>query len=371
MAKRRKLEAPSVEELNRLEEEFRVEPARDALGQTGDIAPIAKVAAEAAALASPASAEARATQAKLERDADDLRQAKAHGLIMVELSIADIDADAMIRDRSSLSDAEMIELRQSIAAHGLRLPIEVYEQSQPATGGTRFALISGYRRLLAVRGLHSLTGDAKYQTIKTIVRPSQAADDAIVAMVEENEIRSELSQYERGRIAVISAQNGTFVNSEEAVNRLFANGSKAKRSKVRSFALIFEELGDMLSFPEALSEKRGLRLAQALRNGYETRLRDALADVAPNDATEEWACLEPVLVQIESNAQSVQRGGRPKKPVPVSGWSNADTMKTSAGITIRKKRDGQGFLLRFEGKALDSDLMDSLMAEIRELLEKP
>lgn len=371
MAKRRKLQAPSTEELSQIEQEFRSETPRIGIGQPADAAPIAKVAADAAALSNPISSEARAHQAKLERDAETLQRAEADGLLIQELPIAEINADAIIRDRTILDEAEMIELRLSIAANGLRLPVEVYELPEPQDDGTRFALISGYRRLLAVRALHGLTGDDKYVSIKAIVRARHASDEAVVAMVEENEIRAELSQYERGRIAVISAQNGTFVNSEEAVNRLFANSSKAKRSKVRSFALIFEELGDMLAFPEALSERRGLRLAQTLRAGGEGRIREALAAHAPSDAAQEWAILEPVIASSETEDRGPSKGGRPRKDAPVSGWAQADTIETSAGIKIRKKRDGQGFLLRFEGRGIDDDLMDSLMAEIQFLLEKP
>ena len=366
MAKRRKLEAPSADALNQLEEEFRRETSpRGPLGQ-GGAAPIAQVAADAAALSNANSPEARQLQAEAER----LRKAEAEGLLIRELPVAEIDADAMIRDRTVLDEDEMLELRQSIAANGLRLPIEVYELAEPRADGVRFGLVSGYRRLMAVRALHGLTEENKYATIRALVRPQSEADAAFVAMVEENEIRSELSQFERGRIAVISAQQGAFVNVEEAVNRLFANASKAKRSKVRSFALIFEELGDMLTFPEALSEKRGLRLAQALRQGFEKQLREALADLSPAESENEWSGIEPVIAEAENGPRPVRRGGRPKTAKSASGWKNADVLETSAGITLRKKRDGQGFVMRFEGKGMDDELMDSLMEEIRTLLEK-
>ena len=89
-----------------------------------------------------------------------------------------------------------------------------------------------------------LTGDDRYARIRALIRPRAEADAAFVLMVEENEVREELSHFERGRIAVIAANQGAFANTEDAVNKLFASGSKAKRSKVRSFALIFEELGE-------------------------------------------------------------------------------------------------------------------------------
>lgn len=365
MAKRRKLEAPSAEALSEIEAEFRRETSpRNAA------APITQVAAEAAALANPLSADERAQQIRDQADAAELSEARDEGRLIAAIATREIDADAMVRDRSLLDQAEMIELRSSIAAHGLRLPIELFELGAPGADGARYGLLSGYRRLKAVQALHELTGDAAYTKIKALIRPRSEVDDAFVAMVEENEVRSDLSHFERGRIAVIAAQGGAFVNVEEAVGKLFASGSKAKRSKIRSFAMVFEELGDILEFPEDLTEKQGLRLATALRSGAEPRLRAALEDPA-SSASEEWAALEAALAQIDPAPANPARGGRPAKKKPKLGWSDGDTLRTSAGITIRKGHDGEGYLLRFEGRGLDSELMDSLMMEIRALLERP
>ncbi len=371
MAKRRKLEAPSSEDLNKLEDEFRRETSTPGIGRAG-VAPIAQVAADSAAMAQPASTADRARQAQLEATEADLRAATEDGRLMLDLPVGEIDADAMVRDRAILDQAEMTELRLSIAANGLRLPIEVYELPEALVkDGARYGLVSGYRRLMAVRGLLDLTEQDKHKTIRAILRPATETDVAFVAMVEENEVRSELSHFERGRIAVISSQQGAFVNVQEAVNKLFATGSKAKRSKVRSFALIFEELGDMLAYPELLSEKRGLQLAQALRQGGESRLRNALASALVSDIDEEWAVLEAEIARMDTTQPDPKRGGRPRVNKPAVGWQNADTLVTSAGVTIRQQYDGAGYLLRFEGRAVDKDLMDSLIEEIRMLLEKP
>lgn len=371
MAKRRKLEAPSSEDISRIEDEFRRETStRTGLGAARSLAPIAQVAADSAAQSETTDPKTRADQARNAADADRLHQAVAAGLLISELPLDQIDADAMIRDRTILDQEQMMELRQSIAANGLRLPIEVFEHAEGRSDGVRYTLVSGYRRLLAVRGLQELTENPKYDSIRAIVRPAQEADGAFVAMVEENEVRSELSQYERGRIAVISAQQGAFVNVEDAVNRLFATASKAKRSKIRSFAVIFEELGDMLEYPEALSEKRGLQLAQALRGGAEARLRQSLADAVQDSPEAEWASVERVIATSDAAPRDARRGGRPKSKQAVSGWQNAETLRTSAGITIRRMHDGQGHVLRFEGKGVDTEVMESLMVEIQALLER-
>ncbi|AGT11333.1 ParB/RepB/Spo0J family partition protein [Paracoccus aminophilus] len=369
MAKRRRLEAPTSADLSRIEETFRSEThERPSLAQ--GIAPIAQVVADSATLANLEGVEARAARAKAEADAARLHAAEERGLLIAEIPLNQIDEGAMIRDRLVMSEEDMLELRLSIAAHGLRLPIEVFEMEVAPGQGPRYGLLSGYRRLHAVRALFGLSQDAKYAAIRALIRPRTEANDAFVSMVEENEVREELSHFERGRIAVIAANQGAFANTEDAVNKLFATGSKAKRSKVRSFALIFEELGDMLRFPEALSERRGLLISGALRDGAEARLRQALSARVPADADEEWALIEPVLRTIEAAPREPGRGGRPRsKPKTQYSWSDEQALRTSSGITIRRGRDGAGHVLRLEGEALSDDLMAILMAEIQALLE--
>ncbi|MDA5558981.1 ParB N-terminal domain-containing protein [Shimia sp. MMG029] len=373
MAKRRKLVAPSSADLTKLEEEFRRETSvpEPAASQVRGVAPIAKIAADAAAVAQPASVADRARQAQLEASEAKLNDAQTEGRLLVDIPVGEINADAMVRDRAALDPDDMLELRLSISANGLRLPIEVYELPG-ADGGNapKFGLLSGYRRLMAVRELLGLTEDAAFKTIRAIIRPKAETDAAFVAMVEENEVRSELSHFERGRIAVISAQQGAFLNVEDAVNKLFATGSKAKRSKVRSFALIFEELGDMLEFPDALSEKRGLKLAQALRQGGEDRIRDGLAAATYATSDEEWAVIESVIETLDAPVRDPKRGGRPRAATQVDDWGHAHQFVSSNGVSVSPKQDAKGFVLRFEGRDLDAELMDGLMEEIRTYLER-
>ena len=227
MAKRRRVEAPDEAFLAELEAEI----AKDGGAATESrqrASPIAQVAAEAAATSSVEATDRRATRARDEADATRYRDAEAAGRVMADVPLDAIDADAMVRDRMVLDQGEMDELRRSILDHGLRLPIEVY-----AREGGDYGLISGYRRLRAVRSIHGELGLKGWDTIRAVVRDPDEIGGAIVAMVEENEIRAQLSHYERGRIAVIAAQDGAFVNTEAAVAALFASASKGKRSKIR------------------------------------------------------------------------------------------------------------------------------------------
>ena len=125
-----------------------------------------------------------------------------------------------------------------------------------------------------------------------------------------------------------------------------------------------------LEHAELLTEKRGLRLAAALRLGAEARLRDALSNHSVDDADQEWALMEPVIVALESAPRDKSRGGRPKTEKQPSDWAGAKSVKTSTGITIRSMQDSQGFVVRFEGRAIDAERMDSLLTEIQFLLEK-
>ncbi|MEC7257106.1 MAG: ParB N-terminal domain-containing protein [Pseudomonadota bacterium] len=364
MAKRRKLEAPSAEDLNRIEAEFRDETSAP---RGRGVAPIASVMAETAGDTQVETAAERAARAKAETEAGLYRNAQGKGLLIVEIPTDQIDANAMVRDRTVMDEDDQAELRASIGAGGLRLPVEVFELGQE--GPHRYGLLSGFRRLKAVRELAEMTqGASSFDTIKAIIRPRTEADQAFVQMVEENEVRADLSNYERGRIAVISAKQGAFADTQDAVNRLFASGSKAKRSKIRSYALIFEELGDMLTFPEALTETRGLQLSTALRGGLEPDLRQALSARVPQDAEEEWEMLAAVLAASKPAPKDRARGGRPRTK-PVAGWIDDVTIQTSTGYTIRRGEDSHGTILRFEGRRLDRAMMESLMLEIQRLLE--
>jgi ParB family chromosome partitioning protein len=360
MAKRRKLEAPSAEDLTALEEEFRRETA-----PKGPLtAPIAQVAADTAQAADLRSAEEKAEIARNRADAQRLHEAEEGGLLIAEIAIEDIDDTALIRDRMSLDAEELEELKRSIAAHGLRLPIEVFERNESG-GGKRYGLLSGYRRLRAVAALNELWGGERYDTIKAVIRDPEAMGGTFVAMVEENEVRADLSHFERGRIAVLAAKEGAFVNTEAAVDALFATASKAKRSKIRSFALIFEELGDMLVFPEFLREKDGLKVATALRAGAEARLRSALAELTAETPEEELAALNAALERLTPAPANPARGGRPKR-TPASRTRNTDT-----GVRIDVEQEGRDWIIRMNGARLDQELMRDIANEIERMLSSP
>lgn len=362
MARRRRVEGPSVAELEELEAGFAAKPS----GNLFAIPPIAQVAAEAAAAAEPLPAEVRAGQARDRLDAEELREAREAGRLIVEIPVAEIVAEELTRDRMAMDRGELEELKLSIAQSGLRLPIEVFELAEPGEG-ERYGLISGLRRLTAVREI-----GGPEATIAALVRSPQDAGAAFVSMVEENEVRSNLSHYERGRIAVLAAGQGHFADLEEAVARLFGAASKAKRSKIRSFALVHEELGDMLSFPEELTEKGGLRLANALRLGFEADLRSALAAGPVVDGPGEWEAVLPVVEAAEASqtGEPTRRGGRPRKEGPPRrSLLQGDVYELPNGIRLRGDSDARGYFIRFEGERVDPEMVRTVLGEVYRMLK--
>lgn len=357
MARRRQLEPPSPEALKELEEGYARETTRSGLRM-----PIADVVGEAAAMSTPLPAETRAEQARDKADAENWRAAEQDGRLVTMIPIADIRIAGISRDRLEVDPDELTELVLSICDNGLRLPIEVY-QSVGDTDG--YTLISGYRRLEAFRHLvdmNSKNGD--FTRIPAFVRTPETEAEVYVAMIEENEIRVGLSQYERGRAAAMAVYDGVFPTLDEAVNTLFRNASKAKRSKIRSFAMIHEELADMLEFATQMNERQCLRLATALRAGLGPKIREALEAVKVRSLDEEWAEMLPFIEEAEGAEPTPGRGGRPKAEKRLVKSRHT---KLANGISIEKERGPRGFAIRFHGP-VTPDMVDECMARIEHLL---
>lgn len=125
-----------------------------------------------------------------------------------------------------------------------------------------------------------------------------------MAMVEENEIRVNLSHYERARIALKALEMGLYEDQRKAILGLFGNASRTKRSKIASFVALVQGLDAALKFPTAISEKLGLGLAQHLdeRPEFAAHLRDELNRSAPATAEEEVQILQSLLSSAGSTA---------------------------------------------------------------------
>ncbi|WP_299882856.1 ParB/RepB/Spo0J family partition protein, partial [uncultured Sulfitobacter sp.] len=366
MAKRRRLEAPSAAQLDELEKGFARETKGGALGP---IPPIAQVAADAAASGEAVDPAVRAAQAVDRADAERYRDALADGLVVQKIAVGQVLMEAMPRDRVTVDAEAMEELKSSIRLYGLRLPVDLFELAEQGANGERYGLISGWRRLMAFRALAIETGDPTFEVVPAFVRDVGTGPKAYVAMVEENEIRANLSHYERGRIAVMATAHGAFASVEDAVNALYASGSKAKRSKIRSFAALHEELGDMLSFGSHLGERQGLRLVAAMRNGYTGQLREALEVGQGGDPASEWTLLEPTVI-VSEEAGKPGKKKRPKTPTAVTQPKQGRGYhQLSNGISLMWDMDRSGYYIRLEGEMVDADVLEAAMDGLKRVLD--
>lgn len=288
MARRKRLTPPRADYLEA------TAPAATASPGPLSAPPIAQVAGETA------------SSAALEALSEEMARARADGRFLEPLPLEAVDAGYLVRDRIGVSDEEQAALIASLRARGQQMAIEVVDLGAGRAGG-RYGLISGWRRLTALRQLSEETGEARFASVLArVTRPGEASD-AYLAMVEENEVRVGLSHYERARIAVRAVEEGVFAHDRAALDALYASASRAKKSKIRSFVALVRHLDGALGFPMAIGERLGLDLARRLGEdrGFAKALARQLRAARPADAEAEQALLKRALrVPSETGMQT-------------------------------------------------------------------
>jgi ParB family chromosome partitioning protein len=270
------------------------------------------------------------------------------------IALTEIDDAALTRDRNGLDEAALTELRLSIAASGLRMPVELFALSEPRPPHN-YGLLSGLRRLHAYRALHELTGQDRYKAIPAFLRAPGSMAEALAGMVEENEIRASLSPWERGRIAWIAHRQEIFGTIEEAVARLFPAADRMKRARLRSVAHLVEELDGYLINPEGLSQHRLMRIEAAFRAGFGNVILTALGESSLEDPRAQWQLLLPILTEAENPQPNAPkpRPGRPRR-----------VYRPRKTLTIRREKTRDGYTLHFTGNLATSGMIDDIFDEI-------
>ncbi|WP_170359883.1 ParB/RepB/Spo0J family partition protein [Ruegeria arenilitoris] len=268
---------------------------------------------------------ATAAQAALEELSSELRAARAEGRLVQDLPLEAIEETYLVRDRMAADDTEMEALKESLKARGQQTPIEVVELD-----AGRYGLISGWRRMTALRALAAETGEARFATVRAFLRQPQSASDAYVAMVEENEIRVGLSYYERARIVARAVEQGVYPDEAAALRGLFASASRAKRSKIGSFVSIYHALDDHLRFASAIPERLGLSIAKVLkeepkRAGHLITALDAAAS-------------STLDVEISALTKAIS-AAQPKPEKTSSPEPNTPLSEKIGGICLQLSRD--------------------------------
>ena len=278
------------------------------------------------------------------------------------IALAEIDDAALTRDRNGLDEAALTELRLSIAASGLRMPIELFELSEPRVSSSgqphRYGLLSGLRRLHAYQALHELTGQERYAAIPAFLRAPGTMAEALASMVEENEIRAAVSPWERGRIAWVAHRQEIFPTIEEAVAKLYPAAARMKRARLCTIAHLVEELDGILTNPEHLSLRQALRIAAALQAGFGEVIRTALEESKADNPQTQWQLLLPILTEAETP--------QPETPKPRPGCPRR-VARPRPGLTIRREQTRDGYSLHFTGRDASSWLMDDVFGDIERM----
>lgn len=301
-------------------------------------APIAQLAGDSAA------------NHALQQLTDEVAELRRQGRLVMEIPRSGIAPDHLARDRVALDPEELRNLARSIFTHGQRSPVEVTELAGDSAHG--YGLISGWRRLSALKYLREETGDPRFDTVLAVIRTPRDSADAYVSMVEENEIRVGLSYYERARVAAEAVKRGVFETEKQALLTLFENASRAKRSRIRSFLTLYHAFDGVLRFPAAIPERLGLALVEAMREdqGVAPRLRATLErDPAP-DAEAELAVLRAALAPPPPD--------RRPEPPELPDVPRAEHLREELpnGLVLELR----GRVLKIRGPQVDAELLHRL-----------
>ena len=278
---------------------------------------------------------------------------------IITLPLNRISADAFPRDRTHLDSAEQADLVASILRDGLRQPIEVVGLSEPLDGCTH-ALVSGMRRLTALREIARMNGTADTATAPAFLRapPSMAAILRDIAV--ENEQRAPVSMFEKGRFLIESVAQGHFDTLDAAISGLFPEAARNKAYRLRAAAEVAQALDGQLSTPEALSQNQIEALAMTLRRGMGLLVDEVLKLHRARPLSCQMQALKPLLAEAatvtEAEAEITRRTGHPRR-----------LLHLPQGLTLRREQTAKGWLLHFSGpEARSGALLDDVFRLIEQ-----
>ena len=166
------------------------------------------------------------------------------------IPLAEIDAEALSRDRTRHDEADLAELRLSIARHGLRMPIEVFELPAPTAPTATASSPASAASPPSAPSPRPPATPALRRHPRLRPRPGHRRR-RLRAMVEENAIRAGISPWEQAMVAVKAARAGAWAGIDAAIAALYGNLGRHKRNRIRAIASVADELEGHLAAPEA------------------------------------------------------------------------------------------------------------------------
>ena len=298
--------------------------------------PMATAIGETAAALREREAAEAAIRAENDALAHELVRLKREGLIVDLIPVEAVLAEKLIRDRARPGDDDLGELKASIRDVGLSNPIRVEQ-----VGEGRYELVQGWRRLSAYRELLAETGDQRYARIPAGLSARGEPLEALYRrMVDENMVRKDISFAEmanlaRGYVDRVEAE-GQGADLDAAVNMLFASAGAQKRSYIRRFAWLLDQIGAYLQHPEAIPRALGMTLAARLDPdpALQARLAHALQSAGPRDAEAELAILR-AAVEGQGAATPPATSEAPRRGRPPAVRAKTSLRVMHAGQELR------------------------------------
>jgi len=280
---------------------------------------------------------------------------------LITLATAEIAADALPRDRATIDPTALAELQSSIATTGLRQPIEVWRLSTPTPDGHLYGLISGLRRLTAHRNLAGLRGNGDFTTIPVFLRTPASLPAALAAMVTENEVRADITPWEKAMLILNAVAEEIFETPDAAIATLYDQANPVARTRLRACVTVTEVLNGVLTDPTAYSLRQLLRIASALKAGFGEVILVALQQADERSQAQQWDMLQNILTESELSLKdpSYFDPPPPRRAKRVS--------RPRDGLTIRREWLPNGWRLVFTGPEARGMMIESVIGEIERM----
>ena len=272
---------------------------------------------------------------------------------ITHIALDQINPNALPRDRSLPSEADQDDLIRSIKSLGLHTPIEVFGIETDDNNPLPYGLIAGHRRLAAFRALGR-------DTIPAILHNPESLPAAMAAMVAENEIRSPISPWEKGRFLDRLIDDQRFETIDAALDTLYPSATRSQRTRLRNCYHVAATFYPKLVTPEQLTQSQIDRLAAAIRAGVEDAMLMTLdaARYVGITLNMQWQHLAPTLAAIFAEEPPTLPHGPRREP--------RHHLNLRPGLILKRERERTGWVIRFYGEEAKSP---GLIDDIFEMVE--
>ena len=311
--------------------------------------PMASAIAENAEALSARKSAAEAIREENDALAHEFVELREAGHVVQAIPLEDVHTYMLVRDRIPGEDLELESLMISIEDLGLSNPIRVF----PRPDGTGYELVQGYRRLSAYKALRDKKSGSDragdWETIPALVSPGEKDIAGLYRrMVDENVIRKDLSFAEMAHAAQNYAADPATEAKDlsAAVAALFQSAPYSKRSYIRSFALLLEQVGGALNFPTEIPRALGVTLARELRDRPDIagRIKQELSDWDNRSIKDELDVLRRYAGIEDLDTLSADKVPEPKVKPSVKGGKAKTTFHIRSSVGQVKCTAGDGRL---------------------------